>query len=298
VITPDHGGSHAGGPIASGTSSTGNLGLRVASAVVLAPVVLVITYVGGWPFSALCAAAAAGILWEWMHLVTGKVVPGTLGPGLGALLAAFVLAGLNHPFGAAIAIALGALLAGTVGGAQSHREARAGVSAWAAGGMVYAGVAFISPVLLRRDPSLGLTALLFVLATVWSTDILAFFGGKAVGGPLLWPSVSPKKTWAGVLAGLAGGVAGGAAVAYASGIDKLGTAGIMALLLSVLAQAGDLLESAVKRHFGAKDASGLIPGHGGLMDRLDGFVAAAFAALVIGMLRRGMDAPALGLLVW
>ena len=119
-----------------------------------------------------------------------------------------------------------------------------------------------------------------------------------MGGPLLWPSVSPKKTWSGAIGGLAGGVAAGVAVAYASGIGKLGIVGVMAFVLSVLAQAGDLFESAVKRRFGAKDSSQLIPGHGGLMDRLDGFLIAAFAALLIGILRQGMTAPARGLLVW
>jgi phosphatidate cytidylyltransferase len=110
--------------------------------------------------------------------------------------------------------------------------------------------------------------------------------------------VSPNKTWAGAVGGVAGGVAAGTSVAYASGVDKLVAVGIVAFVLSILTQAGDLFESAVKRRFGAKDASGLIPGHGGLMDRLDGFLVAAFVALLIGMLRQGPDAPAQGLLVW
>ena len=88
------------------------------------------------------------------------------------------------------------------------------------------------------------------------------------------------------------------AVAYASGVRFAAAAGLMALLLSILAQAGDLFESAVKRRFGAKDASRLIPGHGGVMDRLDGFLVAAFAALLIGIVRQGMDAPARGFLLW
>ena len=118
------------------------------------------------------------------------------------------------------------------------------------------------------------------------------------GGPLLWPRVSPNKTWAGAVGGVVGGVAAGTSVAYASGVDKLVAVGIVALLLSVLTQAGDLFESAVKRRFGAKDAGSLIPGHGGLMDRLDGFLVAALVALLIGILRQGPDAPAQGLLVW
>ena len=119
-----------------------------------------------------------------------------------------------------------------------------------------------------------------------------------MGGPLLLPSVSPNKTWAGAIGGLAGGIAAAVAVSYASGVRFAAAAGLMGLLLSILAQAGDLFESAVKRRFGAKDASRLIPGHGGLMDRLDGFVVAAFAALLIGIARQGMDAPARGFLLW
>jgi phosphatidate cytidylyltransferase len=170
--------------------------------------------------------------------------------------------------------------------------------AWAAGGVLYAGMAYLGPALLRRDAQLGLTALLFLAATVWMTDICAFAAGRAIGGPLLWPAVSPGKTWAGAVGGLAGGIAAGVLVAYASGIGDLPAVGIVALLLSVLTQLGDLFESAVKRRFDAKDSGGLIPGHGGLMDRLDGFLVAAVAALLIGVLRNGTDAPAVGLLIW
>ena len=130
------------------------------------------------------------------------------------------------------------------------------------------------------------------------TDIFAYFAGRGVGGPLLWPAISPNKTWAGAVGGLAGGVAAGILVAYASGVSRPAVVGILALLLSVLAQGGDLLESAVKRRFGAKDAGNLIPGHGGVMDRLDGFLVAALAAALIGILHQGTMAPARGLLVW
>jgi phosphatidate cytidylyltransferase len=169
---------------------------------------------------------------------------------------------------------------------------------WAAGGVVYSGIIFLAPALIRRDPSLGLTAVLFLVASVWATDIFAYLSGRSIGGPLLWPNVSPNKTWAGAVGGLIGGVAAATAVAYASGITKLAAVGLVALVLSVLTQAGDLLESAIKRRFGAKDTSKLIPGHGGLMDRLDGFLVAALAAVLIGILRQGMEAPAQGLLVW
>ncbi len=295
MTTPDHGGDRADGDVTAGKGAS-NLTLRVASALALAPAVLAITYLGGWAFLVLCAAAAVGILWEWTHL-TGKADPGILAPGLAALLAALVLTGLGRPEAAGIAIVVGAALAGGMAGRPAS-GARLDAGTWAAGGVIYAGIAFMSPALLRLDPLWGLTALLFLFATVWITDIFAFLCGRAIGGPLLWPRVSPKKTWTGAIGGLAGGVAAGVLVAYASGIGKLGMAGVMALLLSVLAQAGDLFESAVKRRFGAKDASRLIPGHGGLMDRLDGFLFAAFAALIIGILRQGTAAPARGFLLW
>ena len=293
MTAPDH-------PDGRGGRGAGanNLWLRVVSAAVLAPVVLASTYVGGWLFLALCALAAGGILWEWTALAAYRGDPRTLVPGSIALLAGAVFVGVSLPADAWSTIAFGALLAGLVTGTwrRGHRAPNSAV--WAAGGVIYAGAALLGPALLRRDPEWGLTALLFLFAIVWITDIFAFYCGRAMGGPLLWPGVSPKKTWSGAFGGLAGGVVAGVAVAYASGIGKLGIVGVMAFVLSVLAQAGDLFESAVKRRFGAKDSSHLIPGHGGLMDRLDGFLVAAFAALLIGILRQGMAAPARGLLVW
>jgi len=280
-----------------GGSGARNLTLRTLSAAVLAPVVLVLTYAGGWLFLALCAVAAGGILWEWIHLIADRGGPRVLAVGLAALLAAFALAGAGQPGAAVSAIAAGAVLAGALGARSLGAAVRNG-GLWAAGGVVYAGIAFLSPALLRRDPQWGFIGLLFLFATVWATDIFAFLCGRAVGGPLLLPSVSPNKTWAGAIGGLAGGIAAAVAVAYASGVRFAAAAGLMGLLLSILAQAGDLFESAVKRRFGAKDASRLIPGHGGLMDRLDGFLVAAFAALLIGIARQGMDAPARGFLLW
>jgi len=294
VTTHDHRDSRAGGPVSSGGGR--DLMLRTASSAALAPVVLAITYFGGWLFLGLCVVAAGGILGEWTRLVTDRTEPRILGPGLAALLAAFAFTGLHQPGGAMVVIALGAALAAGLVGRPPGANTGGGV--WAAGGVIYAGIAFLSPALLRLDPEWGLTTLLFLFAIVWSTDIFAFLCGRALGGLLLWPGVSPNKTWAGAIGGLAGGIAGGLAVAYASNLGTPVVAALLALLLSALAQAGDLFESAIKRRFGAKDAGRLIPGHGGLMDRLDGFLVAAFAALLIGVLRQGTDAPARGFLVW
>jgi phosphatidate cytidylyltransferase len=252
---------------------------RFASASVLAPTAIAVAYIGGWLFLGLCALAAAVILWEWTSLVFRGTDPRIFIPGLTALLVATALTGEGQA-GAAIAmIAIGALLAGGVVAAWPRRYLGSNPVLWGAGGVVYAGIALVAPVLLRADPQLGLVALLFLFAVVWATDIFAYLVGRLMGGPLLWPGVSPKKTWSGAMGGL--GVAGG-----------------LALILSVVAQGGDLFESAVKRRFGAKDASSLIPGHGGLMDRLDGFIVAALVAVLIGSLHQGMATPARGLLIW
>jgi phosphatidate cytidylyltransferase len=291
-------------------AGAGNLMLRVASAAVLAPFTLAITYAGGWLFVALCTISAGVILWEWTALVSCRADARILIPGWAALLVAAVLTGFHLGSQAWAAIAIGALFASLVvailpraeeaeaASADGASDETAASALWAAGGVVYAGALLLAPAMLRGDPDWGLTALLFLFADVWVTDICAFFCGRAIGGPLLWPEVSPNKTWAGAIGGVAGGVAASVAVAYASGIGKLGIVGVMAFVLSVLAQAGDLFESAVKRRVGAKDASHLIPGHGGLMDRLDGFLVAALAALLIGIIRQGTAAPARGLLIW
>lgn len=169
---------------------------------------------------------------------------------------------------------------------------------WVATGVFYAAAMFAAPVLLRADAHYGLFAIVLLFAIVWSTDIFGYFAGRAIGGPKLLPSVSPKKTWSGAIAGTLGAMIVAIAVASLFGSFHAGTIAAVALLLSVCAQIGDLFESFVKRKFGAKDSSQLIPGHGGVMDRLDGFWAAALAACLIGVLRGGVGDAARGLLIW
>jgi phosphatidate cytidylyltransferase len=168
---------------------------------------------------------------------------------------------------------------------------------WRLAGVIYAAVAFIAPVLLRADLSNGFAALVFLFAIVWMTDVMGYIVGRAVGGPKLWPAVSPNKTRSGALGGMAGALAAGIVIAASLSLAVLPIA-ILSVILSMMAQAGDLFESAIKRRFGAKDTSHLIPGHGGLMDRLDGFITAALAAAIIGMVRGGFSTAATGLLVW
>jgi phosphatidate cytidylyltransferase len=177
---------------------------------------------------------------------------------------------------------------------------------WCAGGIPYAGVVELAPVVLRHDHEFGAAAIFFLFAVVWATDILGYFIGRAVGGPKLATQISPNKTWSGACGGALGALAAGVAVVEVTVVPAVPGAGravliaaaCIALTLSIIAQVGDLFESAVKRRFGVKDASHVIPGHGGFMDRLDGFLAAAAVAALIGLLRGGPDASARGLLLW
>jgi phosphatidate cytidylyltransferase len=170
-------------------------------------------------------------------------------------------------------------------------------AAWLVGGAVYAFLMGWSPIVLRNDPQFGFAVIVFLFGVVWTTDILGYFGGRAFGGPKLAPSISPSKTWSGAIAGTLGAAVASGLVAAALGVRVFPVI-FVGVVLSLVSQAGDLAESAFKRKFHTKDASNLIPGHGGVMDRLDGFWAAALVAAVIGIARVGLTEPARGLLVW
>jgi phosphatidate cytidylyltransferase len=271
----------------------GELMLRVCSALVLVPLAIGTAYLGGWPFAIFWALAAIGVFWEWNGLVAGEARQSVVPIGGAGLVVSLVLAGngrLTGAIGLVIAIAIGIIGIAPI----ASRRLRA----WAAGGVPYAGAIGMAPIVLRSDSEYGFLAAMFLFASVWATDIVAYFLGRLIGGPKLLPRVSPRKTWSGAISGLAGAVLAGVAVAAAAGLSGLFAIAFVAAILSAVAQAGDLFESLLKRKFGAKDSSHLIPGHGGLMDRLDGFVFAAAVAALIGILRGGVGAPARGLLVW
>jgi phosphatidate cytidylyltransferase len=168
---------------------------------------------------------------------------------------------------------------------------------WAATGFLYVASAELASIMLRSDPAMGWTALMLVFLVVWVTDIGGYFAGRGIGGPKLWPRVSPKKTWAGAVGGFAASLAVAAGFA-AFGLGKIGPMLLLGSALSIVSQLGDLFESAVKRRFGVKDSSHIIPGHGGLLDRLDGFVAAVVVAAIFGLLRAGVDGAGRGLMIW
>ena len=270
--------------------SANNLALRIASAAVLAPLALVTAYSGGWLFALFWGAAALAVLWEWMELVAGKAHRPLFILCAAAVAAAGLLVWLDRPISALLMLGLGALAA-TIFAPSARRL-------WVTLGIGYAGAMLLAPILLRHDAAYGFAVIVLLFAIVWSTDVCGYFAGRAFGGPKLMPVVSPKKTWSGAIAGMAGAMIVGLLVASPFGSFKTVAMLAITFVLSVLAQFGDLFESWVKRQFGAKDSSRLIPGHGGVMDRLDGFWAAAVAGCLIGLMRGGFDGPARGLLIW
>jgi phosphatidate cytidylyltransferase len=246
---------------------------RVAAAAVMGSLALATAWIGGFIFAAFWWLAAAVVLWEWQRLIGGvrlaeRVALGGLFVALAGLLALH-----NSILGVVVGLVIGA---GAVGWLAGRRT-----GTWAGVGVLYAGALVASITLLRISPSYGLAAILWIFAVVWGTDIAAYFAGRMIGGPRLWASVSPGKTWSGAIVGaLVGAVLGLMLTGWTTRFMPLFWLGLATAIVSEL---GDLFESALKRRFGVKDSSGLIPGHGGLMDRLDAFVAASvFAAVVAG----------------
>jgi phosphatidate cytidylyltransferase len=274
--------------------------LRVLSALVLAPVAIGVAWLGGWPFVIFWGLAALGVLWEWTTLIARKDRQSILMVGAASVLLAVALAGAvgnaleglheNRLLAAVTVIAMGMLAAA----ALAPRAQRF----WVAVGIPYAGALGVAPVVLRSDVDYGFAATVILYASVWSTDILAYFIGRALGGPKLFPQVSPKKTWSGAIGGTVGAVVVVLALGRLFGLREMPVLAVVAFVLSVATQVGDLFESFLKRRFRVKDAGQLIPGHGGLMDRLDGFVAAAAVAVLIGLCRGGLGAPGRALVVW
>jgi phosphatidate cytidylyltransferase len=268
----------------------GELALRICSALVLVPLAIGTAYLGGWPFAVFWGVAAMGVLWEWTSLTAGSDKRSALMIGGASLVLALGLVVADHPLAAVIVLAISTLGAAALAPAERRT--------WVAGAIPYAGAIGVAPIMLRSDNEQGFWTVMLLFAVVWTTDIAAYFVGRAVGGPKLVPHVSPKKTWSGAVGGLVAAVVVAIAVANVADLHGSFAIAMLAVVLSISAQAGDLFESVLKRKFGAKDSSHLIPGHGGLMDRLDGFIAASVAATLIGLARGGFEAPGRGLLVW
>ncbi|KAA5801586.1 phosphatidate cytidylyltransferase [Alkalicaulis satelles] len=243
---------------------------RVVSALVLAPVAILLVWAGGTAFSIFVAAFAAAMAWEWVRMSDRAAPPRAFAIATGAAVGAALLAGQGEPLWTLAWIAGGAVCAGL----DRRRRGRA-LDAMI--GAAYVAGAAAMLVSLREGEQGGLTAVLFLLAVVWAADTFAYLAGSWIGGPKLLPAASPNKTWAGLAAGLICGTAAGAGVAALVGFDPV-YAAMVALPTALAAVMGDLAMSLAKRRFGVKDAGDLIPGHGGVLDRVDALMLAVLFA--------------------
>ncbi len=252
------------------TARWGDLAVRVASAAVLAPLGLAAIWLGGLWWDGVLIAVGAGLGTEWAML-------SGLGVGKSGVLVFATMFAVSAAESSMVA-GLADLLLGAVLASLFTRRASAGA------GIVYIGLGAIALVYLRHRPA-GLADALLVVLVVWGCDIGAYLAGRLIGGRKLAPRLSPGKTWSGAAGGLVCGTLSGVAVAagFHAPPPGLAAAAAASAVLSVAAEAGDLLESAIKRHFGKKDSGSLIPGHGGLFDRLDGLIAAAPVACLLSL---------------
>ncbi|OCJ12267.1 phosphatidate cytidylyltransferase [Rhizobium sp. AC27/96] len=253
------------------------LRLRIISGIILAVIVLAATWYGGLGFRVLAAAIGLLVYYEWSTITDlhGRDPQGNALGWLGLVLIAGATLMGESVYSVEV---LAAFVAATAVMAGVRRK-----SWWLPGGVFYSGLTAIALAEIRDDDLRGFVLMLFIFATVWATDIFAYFVGRAIGGAKLAPSISPGKTWSGAIGGAIAAVIAGTAVVWSYfSADDLRVP-ILALVLSICSQIGDLFESFIKRRFGVKDSSHLIPGHGGVMDRVDGLIFACFAAFLLAI---------------
>lgn len=260
-----------------------DLGKRALSAALLGPIALTAIWLGAEWFMLMVALGTAVLAWEWVHLCGARLraFPGTAVPL--ALLAAG-LASAGGAWGLALALlGAGAALAWAIARQPGILTGERRPAAWLAAGVVYIGLAGVGLIWLRDAGEAGRANVLFVVLVVWASDIGAYLAGRMIGGARLAPRISPNKTWSGSAGGLAAAIAAGIGVAAALTPGAALPAAAVAAAVGLAAQAGDLLESFIKRRFMVKDASRLIPGHGGLLDRADGLIAAVPVAAMLSL---------------
>lgn len=263
-------------------AATGNgFGSRVLAAAIMMPLAIGLTWAGDWPFSFLILACAGLIAREWARLCENRPVAAPTIALVGGSVAVIAISTAFQRFDAGILTCIVlyfALRRLPAGDRTQHRRV------WLATGALTIIPAGLSLIWLRTIPGNGLELVVWLFAVVWTTDTAAFIVGRTVGGPRLAPSVSPNKTWAGLIGGLSGAALMGFALAYAITGQMLVLAALAGVIVGLAGAIGDLFESHMKRRFHAKDSGGLIPGHGGFLDRLDSLLAAAPVAACLYLL--------------
>lgn len=235
----------------------------------MAPPALLAVWWGGAAFALLVAVAVAVMCWEWETIVARRFAWAGRLSAVGCVSAALLTDIL--PVAALVVVGLTAVAVWLLTPGQGRERLWSGI------GPLYAGLPAVALVWLRGDGLIGRETMIWLMLLVWATDIGAYAAGRTIGGPKLLPRVSPKKTWAGLIGGMASAGAVGVGTALILGQPHPAALAIGSAALAVVAQAGDLLESWVKRRWEVKDSSTIIPGHGGVLDRVDGLLAAALA---------------------
>lgn len=263
--------------------------IRVASAVVLAALALGATLLSPWSFLLLVMVGGGIVAWEWGRLTRGNGFDGT---ALISAVSASAVAILVSVGRADLALFVLAASAAAIGLTAFRSDG----SFWSLAGLTYAALPAASLMWLRGDPSSGAVAVLYLFAVAWTTDTASYAAGRLIGGPKLAPRISPKKTWSGFIVGALAPALVGYAFAVALKDTSPWRLALVSVAVALACQMGDLVESWVKRRFGAKDMSQMIPGHGGLLDRIDGLLFAAILAALIAL--RDPANPGRGLLIW
>lgn len=246
--------------------------LRATSGLGLAAIVFAAAWAGVLPFAAMVLVVALVVSWEWSRVVRGEGLDISLIVHGLSVAAAIALAAFGF-----VALGVAALVIGTIIVLALEFGSRPILSA---SGVLYAGLPAVALLWLRSNEPFGFLAVLFIVLVVAATDTAAFAAGRLIGGPRLAPTISPNKTWSGLIGGIV--AAGAAAALYAYAISApIAALAITGLFMGVIAQMGDLAESAMKRAFKIKDVSQLLPGHGGFMDRIDGLVPVAVVLAVV-----------------
>ncbi len=254
-----------------------DLGIRTLSSAILVPAVLLDVWLGDIWFHLLVALLAVMMAHEWSNIVHDRNSAQFALHGAGALCGAFLTVALDWP-ATLLVLAVISFVSIALAVLQKRK-----MCLWVLVGVPYVGLPAMAFVILRGQTHAGMLTIMWLFAVVWAADICAYFAGRLIGGAKLAPRVSPKKTWAGLWGAVVGGLVAGLGMGYWAGSANVLVLPVLGAVLAIVEQLGDLFESALKRHYGVKDSGRLIPGHGGILDRVDGLVAATvcLAAIVL-----------------